>query len=230
MYPILLLAFCFTCGVVHAQTWQEAFAAMPLRTGAIQLNRTNCVAIMLRAFRPNTNVKALVFMPGATDEFYLFRRAKADVTKVAPTLLDAVEALTNQTRIQADFCPPLLLLHSDEDNLDPQIRVEHQATADRLAQRNLASEAIYLDRDWDSLQPVLKKQLKADIRPWRHLQDSWHFYRHSFAAGDLTAWEMLRTVALAGKSGFVVRRNQIIFLSDRRVRSAPSFKTDIPKS
>ncbi len=45
---------------------------MPLGTNVTELNRTNCVGIMLRAFQSNNVVKALIFMPGATDEFYFF--------------------------------------------------------------------------------------------------------------------------------------------------------------
>ena len=73
---------------------------------------------MLDAFQSNAVVKALIFMPGATDELYFFRRAHAKLTNANPSLLDAIVALTNQTYIQATFQPPLLLLHTTEDPLD----------------------------------------------------------------------------------------------------------------
>jgi hypothetical protein len=100
------------------ETWQSALARMPLGTNITQLNRTNCVPLMLGAFQSNGVVKALIFMPGATDEIYFFRRMRAALTNSNPTMLDAVNALTNQTYIQAAFRPPLLLLHSTEDALD----------------------------------------------------------------------------------------------------------------
>ena len=105
---------------------------MPLGTNVTQLNRTNCVGIMLGAFQSNDVVKALIFMPGATDEFYFFRRARADLTNSPASLLDAVSALTSQTLIRATFRPPLLLLHTDEDLLEPVIKIEHQPTADKI--------------------------------------------------------------------------------------------------
>src|SRR6266404_2918704 len=106
-----------------AETWPEVLARMPLNAAIPQLNRSNCVDTMLHAFQSNRVVKALIFMPAATDEFYLFRRAKADLTNASPTLLDAVIALTNQTFIRATFRPPLLLLHTDEDPLEPDVTV-----------------------------------------------------------------------------------------------------------
>src|ERR1017187_2211504 len=108
-----------------AETCQAALSRMPLGTNVTQLNRSNCVGIMLRAFRSNDVVKALVFMPGATDEFYFFRRAKADLTNNPASLLDALSALTNQSLIRATFRPPLLLLHTAEDLLEPVRSEEH---------------------------------------------------------------------------------------------------------
>ena len=113
-------------------TWQEAFAKMPLPETVSTLDRSNCVRLMLVAFRPNPAVKALIFMPGATDEFYFFNRAHATLTNPAPSLLDAVCALTNQTYIRVAVRPPFLLLHGVEDPLEPAETVEDQKTADRL--------------------------------------------------------------------------------------------------
>lgn len=78
MGHVIALSLCLApLAVGAAETWQSALSRMPLGTNVTQLNRANCVGIMLRAFQSNTVVKALVFMPGATDEFYFFRRAKA---------------------------------------------------------------------------------------------------------------------------------------------------------
>ena len=117
----LLLLCTASQGVSAGEPWQDALARMPLgvpQSGVIELNRTNCVPLMLDAFQSNGVVKALIFMPGATDELCFFRRAHATLTNANPTLLDAVTALTNQTFIQATFQPPLLLLHTTEDSLD----------------------------------------------------------------------------------------------------------------
>jgi len=222
VWRVCCVALClFPLGCYTAEPWQAALARMPLNTNVTQLNRTNCVGVMLRAFQSNDVVKALVFMPGATDEFYFFRRARADVAKHPASLLDAVAALTNQTVIRATFRPPMLLLHTSEDLLDPVIRVEHQPTADKLKQRKFVAHGVYDDRDWDAMWPVLKKTLRADFRPWPRLTDSWHFYRHSFAAWNLTGWEALEAITSAGQTTATIRRKRVVFELDTRPRVAP---------
>ncbi len=208
--------------VAIAESWQEALAAMPLKTGAGQLDRTNCVAIMLSAFKSNAVVKALIFMPGATDEFYMFRRARAELSQPSPTLLDGVSALTNQTLIRATFRAPLLLLHTDEDPLEPYARVEHSGTAQKLRNQRTVPHVQWDDRDWDAIQPVLKDHLRVDLRPWHGSRDSWHFYRHSLAAWNLNGYEMLEATALAGKSKFLVRKNRVSLEPDARTRATPN--------
>jgi len=220
-FLILFLSLCFPqVAVSAAGTWPEALAKMPLGGKVTELNRTNCAGVLLGAFQSNDVVKALVFMPGATDEFYFFRRARADLTNSPASLLDAVSALTNQTLIRATFRPPLLLLHTREDPLEPVIKVEHPPTADKLRQRRFVAHALYNDRDWDSLWPVLKKSFRTGLHPWPHLTDSWHFYRHSFAAWNLTAWEALEATALAGQTFVTVRQRQVVFELDMRPRVA----------
>ncbi len=217
----LALGWLFPAGAGAAEDWSQALARMPLPRGTGVLARTNSVEIMLGAFQSNSVVKAVVFMPGATDEFYMFRRARAVLTNTSPTLLDAVAALTNQTQIRATFRAPLLLLHSDEDPLDTMIRVDHPATAEKLQRARFLPHAHYNDRDWDTLQPQFKKRLKVDVKPWRYSYDSWHFYRHSFAGWNLTGWEALQAAALAGKSRYTVERNRVVFACDKRTRATP---------
>jgi len=217
----LLLGLLGSMALGAEDSWEAALSQMPLEQTVMQLNRTNCVEVMLRAFRSNQVVKALIFMPGATDEFYMFRRARAELTNARPTLLDAVNALTNQTFIRATFEPPMLLLHTGEDFPQPLIDIQHPATAEKLKLVRFIPHVLYDDRDWDVLQPALKKQLKVDILPWRYSYDSWHFYRHSFAAWGLTGWEALEAAARAGKSVFAVRRHSVIFLPDQRAGAAP---------
>lgn len=209
-----------------AESWQTPLSRMPLdvpQNGITELNQTNCVDVMLRAFQSNNVVKALIFMPGATDEFYMFHRAKAALTNASPTLLDAVTALTNQTCIRVTFRPPLLLLHTDEDPLEPLSKIIDEPTAEKLRQRTFLPHAIYNDRDWDFMMPILEKRLKMDFRPWPHQVSSWHFYRHSFAAWNLTGWEALEAVSLAGKEKFTVQKKRVVFEGDERIRERPKF-------
>jgi len=208
---------------VRAETWSEALATMPLKAEVHHLDRLNCVDVMLSAFQSNNVVKGLIFMPGATDEFYMFRRAQADLAGSHLSVLDAVVALTNQTRIRALFRPPLLLLHTEEDPLEPQTAVEDERTASVLKSSRELPRIWCNDRDWDYVQPKLRWALKMDIRPWQKSVDSWHFYRHSFAAWNLTGWEALEATAFAGKSRFTVRRNSVVFEVDRRVLVSPRF-------
>jgi hypothetical protein len=217
-----------------AESWQQALSQMPLRRGATRLERTNCVEIMLESFRSNDVVKAVIFMPGATDEFYMFHRARASLTNAVPTLLDAVRALTSQTLIRASFRPPFLLLHTDEDPLEPLFTIESQQAAAKLRSRHFLPHASFNDRDWDFIQPRLGKTLKAAILPGRYRYSTWHFYRHSFAAWNLDGWEALEAVALAGKTSFHVRkgglfgRPEVLFEGDERVRATPKLDGFVP--
>lgn len=210
---------------LHAQTdWPGALALMPLRQPVTELNRTNCVEATLMAFHSNTVVKALIFMPGATDELYFYKRVQASLTNTAPNLLHAIRALTNQTRIRATFRPPLLLLHTAEDSLEPDCTVEDARTAKRLRQTSFHHYVRLNDRDWDYLQPQLTTHLHTRFLPPRGSSEAYHFYRHSFVGWNLNGWEMLEVTALAGRSAFTVKKNKVIFRVDRRqVASPPSW-------
>ena len=199
-----------------ADLWQTALARMPLGANVTELNATNYVKIMLGAFQSNGAVKALVFLPGATDEFYWNHGTKAKLTNDAPSLLDAVNALTNQTRIRAVFRPPLLLLRTDSDPAEPQGVIKDAPTARRIMQRRFVAHAIYNDRDWEALRPMLRKTCRVDFSPGMYSRFSFHFYRHSFAAWNLTGWEALEVVSLADKTTFTVEEGQVIFQEDQR--------------
>jgi hypothetical protein len=176
---------------------------------------------MLGAFGSNDVVKGLVFMPGATDEFYMFRRARASLTNISPTLFDAVTALTNQTLIRVTFRPPLLLLHTDEDPLEPIAEIKDLETAVKIEGTQFVPHALYNDKDWDFLLPILNKNFKLKFTPILHSRFSWHFYRHSFAGWNLNGREALEAIALAGKSGFTIEKRKVAFQGDERVRAVP---------
>ena len=219
LWWLLICVLAVACRAGEA--WQAALEQMPLGTNVTQLNSANCVGIMLGALRSNGVVKALVFMPGATDELYFFRRARADLTNSPASLLDAVSALTSQTWIRATFRAPLVLLHTDEDLLEPSIKIEHQSTAEKLKRTPSKTHWVYNDSDWDFVRPALRSLLHVGLRPWPHSQDSWHFYRHSFAAWNLTGWEALECTALAGETAIIVQRKKAVFVHDARPRAAP---------
>ena len=222
MRTFICLLVCLThIGVMADETWQSALSRMPLGTNVTELNRSNCVKIMLPALQSNDVVKALIFMPGATDEFYMFRRAKAALTNDSPTLLDAVKALTNQTYIRATFRPPLLLLHTDEDPLEPLITIVGKRTADRIEGTRFVPHVVFDDRDWDYLLPILKENLHVRFWPELYSYDSFHFYRHSFAAWNLNGWEALQAIAFAGKTKFTIGKQLVVFEGDTREMAQP---------
>jgi hypothetical protein len=115
----------------------------------------------------------------------------------------------------------MLLLHTAEDILEPVIKVEHQSTADKLKEGRFLRHGLYNDRDWDDMRKALKPSLRTDLMPWPRLPESWHFYRHSFAAWNLTGWEAIEATALAGQTAVTVRRGRVIFAFDARPRTAP---------
>jgi len=209
--------------------WQNALSRMPLGESVTELNRTNCVPLMLNAFQSNGVVKALIFMPGATDELYFFRRARATLTNANPSLLDAVTALTNQTYIQATFQPPLLLLHTTEDSLNVIAVVKDAATAAKLRQKIVPDRVALNDADWGAVRAALKGKLSIGLRPFPNAMDTWHFYRHSFAACGVTDWEMLETLALAGKTTFTVHWLTADFQPDRRAGVTPKLDQFPPR-
>jgi hypothetical protein len=213
---LCLLLVCAPVLALAQQTWQQALSGMPLVPPINRLTSTNCVAVCLKAFQSNGVVKALVFMPGATDRLYFFHDVKADLTNRAPSLLDAVMALTNQTRIRAEFQSPFLLLHSHEDVLEADITVRDQATLDKLHRVRFVRHAQYNDRDWDYLVPELRFRFNLEFLPTHGTMGSWHFYRYSLAGWDLNGYETVRMLALAGKCKVTVERKQVVFVPDRR--------------
>ena len=209
------------------ETWQNALGRMPLgvpQNGTTELNRTNCVSLMLNAFQSNGVVKALIFMPGAMDELCFFRRAHATLTNANPSLLDAVATLTNQTHIQATFQPPLLLLHTTEDALNAIAVIKNKSTAAKLRQTIVSGCVLFNDSDWDAVRAALKGRLGVGLRPFSNAPDSWHFYRHNFAACGVTEWQLLETVALANKTSFTIHWLTADFCVDTRNGITPKLE------
>jgi hypothetical protein len=220
---MVILVLGLPLGVVaEEETWPAALSRMPLATGAIELNRTNCAQLILGGFQSNATVKALIFMPGATDELYFFRRVQATVTNANPSLLDAVVALTNQSPLRVVFRAPFLLLYSEEDVLDLDIQIKHERTAAKLKSGKPVPHIAVIDRDWTQLLKVMKKRIGPTLIPYEGTSDSWHFYRHTFASWNLTQWEAMEACALAGKTKFTVIRNGVSFELDHRVGAMPT--------
>lgn len=208
----------------RAETWESALARMPLSPAENCLDRTNCAKVLLAGFQSNATVKALIFMPGATDELYFFRRVHVTLTNSSPSLLDAIVALTNQSPVRVTFRAPFLLLHTPEDFLNPMITVKHEGTRAKLQSAPPLPQVLANDRDWTHLVKQIKKKIPATLLPYERTLGSWHFYRHTFAGWNLTPWEVMEAAALAGKTRFTVVRRGVIFEVDSRVGPAPQLE------
>jgi hypothetical protein len=215
---VLLLA---PLAAMAQEAWPGALNRMPLGAGPTELNWTNCAQLIVDGFQSNATVKALIFMPGATDELYFFRRVRAVVTNANPSLLDAVVALNNQSPLRVVFRAPFLLVHSEEDVLDLDIRIKHKRTAEKLKTGKSLPRVAVIDRDWSQLLKVIRRRIGPTLIPYEGTSDSWHFYRHTFAGWNLTQWEALEACALAGKTKFTVIRNGVIFELDQRTGTLP---------
>jgi hypothetical protein len=80
------------------------------------------------------------------------------------------------------------------------------------------------DADWGTVRSTLKGKLNIGLRPFENALESWHFYRHNFAACGVTDWEMLETLALAGKTTFTVNWLTAEFQPDRREGITPKLE------
>jgi phosphoenolpyruvate synthase/pyruvate phosphate dikinase len=213
-FGLVLLTLVLGASSLFGQDWQGEFARMPLRVEPQLIVRTNSMQIMLAAFQRNPVVKALIFMPATTDEYYFFKRANFTLTNANPSLLDAVVALTNQTSVRLEIVRGMMRLYMPEDLTEHRYEVVSEQAVGRLKSRRFAEHVYLYDRDWDYLLPALEKRMDSWFTPGRKDPNSYHFYRHSIAAWDLTCWEMLEAAALAGRSSFTVDKRQIRFVFD----------------
>ena len=219
------LLFLLTPRAHSAEPWETALSRMPLPTNVRELNGTNFGPALLQAFQSNSVAKALILMPGAIDEFYFFRRARAQLPPAA-TLLNALRALENQTRIRATFRAPCLLLHAPPDPVTPAVRILDQPTFDRLCARRFPATLDYFDRDWPALRPLLVRAFTSiwsgypEVLPAGGSSDSWHFYRASIRAWNLDAREGLEALTLATRTAVTIDQRRLLFECDPRA-SAP---------
>lgn len=203
------------------ESWAAALDRMPLGKNVHVLNHTNCAELLLGSFQSNATTKALIFMPGATDELYFFRRVQATLTNATPSVLEAITALTNQSPLRVTFRSPFVLLYSCEDVLDLDITIRHLGTAKKLKAGQPLPQLAAIDRDWTQLLGVMRKKIPAVLLPYEGTSGSWHFYRHTFAGWNLTPWETLEACALAGKTKFTVIRGGVVFEVDPRIGTLP---------
>ena len=88
----------------------------------------------------------------------------------------------------------------------------------------MPGQFLFDDRDWDAILRALKGKLNVELRPVEDSPDSWHFYLLTFVANNLTEWEMLEALALAGKTTFVVHPQTVDFKQDYRHGPVPKLE------
>lgn len=193
------------------ETWVKSLRAMPLPDGAT-LNRSNAVDVLLPAFRSNAVIKALVVLPGVSDDFYLIHRDAPALNLRATNLWEGIVALTNSTAMRVTWREPLVLLHAGaRESLQGSIRIEDAAMARRLKLQNLPGRVLHVDAHWETVQPTLARVLGRPVRPEGVSTHAWHFNRHTVAGWNLTGWELLDAVSLTGGTTVSVQKLGINF-------------------
>ncbi len=204
-----------------APDWAQALTRMPLKTKDTTLNRDQFAQVLLESFQESSTAKSLILMPGATDEFYFFNRAKAELPE-NPTLWSALVALTNQTRIRMSWQEPHILIHAEDDPITPLIRVEYEKFARKLKQRPYLHHFLLNDQDWNYVQPILEDELQSFVLPPKGTSESWHFFRHAMAGWNLSQMEALEALSLANKTVVTIRKagifggGKVVFEGDLR--------------
>lgn len=215
---ILVLFVSLSLKAFADESWQDAFSRMPLGAPVTQLTRTNAIPLLLNAFQSNTVVKALIFLPGAADDFVFFRRAHVTLTNTNPSLADAIIAITNQTYIRVMLQPPFLLLYTTEDPLPLLITIKSKSTAAKLQSRLVPGRIQLVDCNWDFVRPKLQSKLSVGLRPLPNDPGTWHFWPNNFTACGITQYELLEAIALSGKTTLTLHWLTAEYELDERAR------------
>ena len=104
--------------------------------------------------------------------------------------------------------------------------MEDPRTAGRVKGKKFEKHAVFEDKDWDFVEPILAFDLDTHLTPRLHSYTSFHFFRHSFAEFDLNGWDALGAVALADKTRFTVKKRWIAFEGDTRIMGKPANPSD----
>jgi hypothetical protein len=193
----------------RAQDFHESLAQTPFSKTQFQAHQTEPVQFILNAFRPTPEMRAVVLMPAASDQLYFFNWGRIELPP-NPTLLDALNALTNKAQLTYTFVAPFLLIHLQRDTTTDPLTL----TADvpqKFHQRKKYGRVFYLDRPYDRILPDLKKITGLKSFPDQRSPASWHYYRLSFVAYNPTAAELLRAIAYGTKTSVHVEKRRVLF-------------------
>lgn len=192
------------------EAWRAALRPMPLAAGGGPLARSNCLPILLAAFQSNNVVKALVALPGVSNDFYLLNRDRP-LNLAAGNLADALATLADTTAVRVTFREPFLFLHTAGDKLKPESTSFSGTLTRRLRSQCSAPKVLLTDRHWDVVQPWLTRMLGMDVTPEPGSMDAWHFARHNLAAWQLDDWDLLCALSLSSGTKFTLGKNRLLF-------------------
>jgi hypothetical protein len=220
MCALLLIFFACHHGAV-AQQWIDDLKSIKFTAPDRFLNRSNCIPLILKSFAKGEALKGIGFLPGATDEFYFFKRAEVQLPQGSLNLLDVCQALTNQTLIKMLYRSPCLLFHTSEDPTEPLFDIQDQKTAQKFQENFFERKFLYADKDWDFLHPWLSFHLNCKLLPEKRSMKSNHFFRPSAAGFDLTVWQAMELLSLASKTKVLIERKKVTFSKDPRFFKLP---------
>lgn len=189
-----VFAFALPFLLARAGDWRSVLGAMPAGTNSVRIHKTAPMELVFQTFQANPTVRAVIFLPAATDELYFFDHGVATLTGAQTSLADVLEAMTNQGPFRLTFRDPFLLVHMDRDRLEPALVVKPGRSSG--FDTNLWT-GNFIDMPWERLQPALKESLGWSVSPGAKAREGWHFSRVCLAARGLTAGESAVAVCLA---------------------------------
>jgi len=195
---------------LRAETWIDALSRMPLPPNTV-LDRGNCIRGVLEAFQSNSTVRALVFLPAVSDDFYLVSRNKAQLNARPANLAEAIGALTNLTDVRASFQDGLLLLHLKGEPAEPAVAVKSERQAAKLKAASSIDRILWIDRHWDKVRPDLGSATKMRVVPGGGSKDAWHFARCNVAACNVSPWNLIVLTGLSSGARVSVESRRITF-------------------
>jgi hypothetical protein len=193
-----------------AETWMDALGHMPLPPNTV-FNRDNCIRGVLEAFQSNSTVRAIVFLPAVSDDFYLVNRNRTQLNARPANLGEAIGALTNLTDVRATFREGLLLLHLKGEPVEPGVTIKSERQAERLRTNSSIARVLWIDRHWNRVQPELASATKMRVVPAGGSKDAWHFARCNVVAYTANAWDLVMVASLSSGTRMSVESRRITF-------------------
>lgn len=209
----LLLALFLAVGLRAEEAWVETLKKTPCPTNSIGVYLTEPVDLILKNFRAEGNFRGVVLCPSASDDLYFFNWGTVSLEAGKPSLWDALQAITNRTKLRLTFVAPFLLIHAERDKIGEPISFAAGAEEAKLNATILKGRTYYLDRPWDKLHPMMRKVLKRKVLPKASDSVTWHYYRQAFVGEDLSAVELLRAIAYGAKTTVRIEKRAITFES-----------------